>query len=241
MKKILALASLALCAQQAAASTGYYLVTTYPVEGQRTIDFKYWNAKATGRSPRSSPELGLGYNVNSRWFTELTAQWFKASPGSNHLANIEWQNDFMLTQGQYPVDLALHTSVQRATDGSGEIGAEFGPVLQTEFGRTQLNLNLFFEREYRSAQARPMEIKYQWQVKYRWIAKLQFGVQGFGEMGEWNDWLPREQQSHRAGPALFGNWELGGGHEWKYEAAYLIGKNSARNAKSVTMRIQYVF
>jgi hypothetical protein len=242
MKRILVLASLALCAlQPALASTGYYLVTTYPDAGQRTIDFKYWNAKPDGRPPRSAPELGFGYNVNSRWFTEVMAEWFQRSPGSNHLSALEWQNDFMLTQGEYPIDLALHTKVERAQDGSGAMGVEYGPVMQTEFGRTQLNLNLFFERAFRTGQAETTQMKYQWQVKYRWIEKLQFGVQGFGEVGEWNNWLPRAQQSHRAGPALLGYWDLGGGHAWKYEAAYLIGKNSARNAKSVTMRIQYVF
>jgi hypothetical protein len=242
MKKILLLTSLALCAQQAAAqSTGYYLVTTYPDEGQRTVDFKYWNAKPDGRAPRSAPEIGFGYNVNSRWFTEVMAEWFQLSPGSNHLSAIEWQNDFMLTQGQYPLDLALHSKIDRAQDGSGAMGLEFGPVMQTEFGRTQLNLNLFFERHYRTGEPEPMQMKYQWQVKYRWIEKLQFGVQGFGEMGEWDHWLPRGQQSHRAGPALLGTWDLGGGHAWKYESAYLVGENSARNARSVTMRVQYVF
>lgn len=242
MKRILALASMALFVQQqAAAGTGYYLVSTYPNEGQRTVDFKYWNAKPSGRPPRSSPEIGLGYNVTSRWYTELTAEWFKLSPHSHHLAALEWQNDFMLTEGQYPFDLALHTNVERALDGSGEIGVEVGPVLQTEIGRTQLNLNLFLEREYRVPVSEPMQFKYQWQVKYRWIEKLQFGVQGFGELGEWNNWLPRGQQSHRAGPALFGTWILPGGHAWKYEAAYLIGTNSARNAKSVAMRIQYAY
>jgi hypothetical protein len=242
MKKILLLTILAVCAQRhAAADTGYYLVTTYPNEGQRSVDFKYWSAKPTGKTTRSSPELGLAWNVTSRWYTELTAQWFQMSPGSNHLSAIEWQNDFMLTQGELPVDIAFHTNVERATDGSGEIGVEYGPVLQTEFGRTQLNFNVFLQRHLRVAPAEPTTIAYQWQVKYRWIEKLQFGVQGFGEMGQWNDWLPREKQSHRAGPVVAGNWHLAGGHEWKYEAAYLIGKNSARNAKSVAMRIQYVF
>jgi hypothetical protein len=242
MKKILVLASLALCVQQQAlAGTGYYLVTTYPDEGRRTLDFKYWNAKPDGLAPRSAPELGFGYNVNSRWFTEVMGEWFQLSPGSNHLAALEWQNDFMLTQGQYPVDLALHSKVERAQDGSGELGLEFGPVLQTEFGRTQLNLNVFFERAYRSAAVEPMQIKYQWQVKYRWIEQLQFGVQGFGEMGQWNHWLARDQQSHRAGPALFGTWPQAGGQAWKYEAAYLIGTNAAHDARSVAMRLQYVF
>jgi hypothetical protein len=67
------------------------------------------------------------------------------------------------------------------------------------------------------------------------------GVQGFGEVGEWNSWLSRGQRSHRAGPALFDSWDLGGGREWKYEVACLVGTNSARNARSVAMRIQYAY
>jgi hypothetical protein len=127
MKKILVLASLALLMQQqAAAGTGYYLVTTYPNEGQRTIDFKYWNAKPTGKPPRSSPEIGFGYNVSSRWFTEITAQWFQLSPGSNHLAAIEWQNDFMSprasirsTSPSIPMSNARRTARAKSVSNSG--------------------------------------------------------------------------------------------------------------------------
>jgi len=242
MKKMIALASLALLGPQAAiAGTGYYLVVPYPNEGQSIVDFKYWNAKPSGQPPRSSPEIGFGYNVNSRWFTELSATWFQMSPGSNKLSAFEWQNDVMLTQGEYPVDLALHTNIERNQDSSRGIGFEFGPVLQTDIGRTQLNFNLFFERDFRVAESEPVQIAYQWQVKHRWMEKLSFGAQGFGEMGDWNHWLPRDQQSHRLGPALFGTWDMGGQREWRYDAAYLIGKNAARNAKSVTMRIQFGF
>lgn len=243
MKRTLACAALALITySDAFAETGYYLVTTYPNEGQRSIDFKYWNAKAPGLPPVSSPEIGFGYNVTSRWYTELTAQWFRASPGSDHLAGIEWQNDWMLTQGQYPFDLALHTNVERSEGSEHEIGLEFGPVFQTEIGRTQLNFNVFFSRDYRAAESEPMQIAYQWQVRYHGRSrKLQFGLQGFGEMGKWNDWLPRKEQSHRAGPAIFGSVDLGDPREWKYEAAYLIGTNNARTARSVAMRIQYAF
>ncbi len=242
MKKLIALASLAVLGQQAAvAGTGYYMVVPYPNEGQRIVDFKYWNAKPTGQPPRSSPEIGFGYNVNSRWFTELSASWFQLSPRSNKWAALEWQNDVMLTQGEYPIDLALHTNIEHNRDPSRGLGVEFGPVLQADAGRTQLNFNLFFDRDYRVKVSEPFQIAYQWQVKYRWKEKLAFGAQGFGEMGDWNNWLPREKQSHRLGPALFGAWDLGGQREWKYEAAYLVGKNSARNAKSVTMRIQYGF
>jgi hypothetical protein len=69
---------------------------------------------------------------------------------------------------------------------------------------------------------------------------LQPGIQAYGEVGLWNHWLSSHQQSHRAGPALFGGRYFGK-HELKYEAAYLIGRNEAREAKTFSMRTQYIF
>ena len=241
MKKLIALAAVSLLGPQLAwAGTGYYLISVYPDEGQKAVDFKYWNAKPDHSPPRSAPELGLSYNVTDSWYTEVSASWFKFSPGPTQYTGWEWQNDVLLTHGQYPIDVALHTTVERPLDRSEGYGLEWGPIMQTEMGRTQFNLNILFDRDYRTV-ANPMTMNYQWQVKYRWVPKLEFGVQGFGELGKWDDWLPRDQQSHRAGPAVFGNWELGHKQAIKYEAAYLIGTNSARSAKSVAMRIQYIF
>jgi hypothetical protein len=140
---------------------------------------------------------------------------------------VEWQNDFLLTQGQYDVDVALHTVVERARRRENGYYVEFGPVLQAQVWRTQLNLNLFFQREMDNGAGNESQLVYQWQVKQRWKRWLAPGLQGFGEM---------KQHSHRAGPAVFG--ELG---QVKYEAAYLFGKNSGRAANSFTMRVQYFF
>jgi hypothetical protein len=113
---------------------------------------------------------------------------------------------------------------------------EFGPVLQTQIWRTQLNFNVFFQREMDNGEHNETELAYQWQVKQRWKRWFSPGLQGFGEVGKWNDWLPSKKQSHRAGPAFFG--EAG---RFKYEAAYLFGKNSGRAANSFSMRVQYLF
>ena len=237
----LLLAATLACCHDAFAGTGYYLVTTYPNEGQRAVDFKYWASTLDGVPLLAAPELGLAYNVSSRWYTELTVGGFRLGAGSTHLEAVEWQNDFMLTQGELPVDLAIHTNIERATDGSGALAIEYGPVLQTEVGRTQLNLNLFLQRALRTGQPQNTELVYQWQVKYRWREALQWGVQGFGEVGTWNDWLPRARQSHRAGPALSGTWQLAGKQELRYEAALLVGTNTAIHGKTFSTRIQYVF
>ena len=88
--------------------------------------------------------------------------------------------------------------------------------------------------------AGPTELSYEWQLRYRWNRWLHFGAQGFGELGPWDDWLPQDQQSHRAGPALFGSLPLGPG-KVNWQVAYLAGKIDARRGNMFTMRVKYDF
>lgn len=223
----------------AAAATGYYLVNIYSDPGQLTLDYKYWNAKRPGSAPVGSPELGVGYGVNSRWYTELYGVALQTAAQGTSFSSMNWQNDVLLTQGEYPFDLAIHTNIEQYRRRDG-YGLEWGPALQTEWWRTQFNLNLFFQRDYRSSQGGPTELVYQWQVRQHWLPLLNIGVQGFGELGKWDNWNRREEQSHRLGPAIFGTVRAGK-QFLKYETAYLFGSNNAHSARSFTMRLQFGF
>jgi hypothetical protein len=225
----------------AAADPGYYVVTAYDNSGVRTIDARYWTVKFPGSPEVVWPEIGFGYGVSTRWYTELYASYIGSSQMATKLSTLNWQNEVLLTQGQYPFDLALHASyIHMAGDGQGH-ALEFGPVLQTDVGRTQLNGNLFFERSYGGADAGPTQMKYQWQVRHRWRPLLNLGLQGFGELGPWYHWAPRDQQSHRAGPALFGSLPLGDRQSLLYQAAYLFGSIYGQHGRMFSMRVQYAF
>lgn len=242
MKTRIALAVLTVAAcSQANAATGYYLISTYENEGERSIDFRFWDVNARNAKAVYAPEIGFGYGVTKRWYTEVLVGWVHNARNGTTLNDLAWQNDYLLTQGQYPFDLALHTEIKRFRNSSQGYGFEFGPALQTEFGRTQVNANLFFDRNYRSARTSHMQMKYQWQVRHRWRPAFQFGLQGFGEFGEWNDWAPRRQQSHRIGPVIAGAVPLGETQALKYEFAYLTGKVFATPAKTFVMRVQFAY
>ena len=137
--------------------------------------------------------------------------------------------------------MALHSNlIQGANPGDGWT-LEAGPALQTDVGRTQLNGNLFLERTYNARTSKPTQLKYQWQVRHRWLPGFQPGWQGFGELGEADHWLPASRQSHRMGPAFFGTWRNGNRDVVRYQAAYLWGKVYSNTARMFTMRVQYVF
>ncbi len=136
--------------------------------------------------------------------------------------------------------MALHTNLFHGYGPFGKPSLEFGPVLQTEVGRLQLNGNLIFDRPLGPARA-ATQLKYQWQAKYHWKPQMHFGLQGFGELGDWNHWASSKNQSHRAGPMLSGTFGLGAGQSFKYELAYLAGSIYGQRGHMVTTRLQYVF
>ena len=241
MRTLALAAALALPCASVTAGPGYYLVTAYDNYGVSTIDTRYWTVKFPNRSEIVWPEVGFGYGVTTRWYTELYATYIGTTQSALKLETWNWQNDFLLTQGEFPFDLALHANFTRYAELDEGHAIEFGPVLQTDVGRTQLNLNVFVARDYAAAGPEPTELKYQWQIRYRWVPLFNVGLQGFGELGQWNHWAPHDQQSHRAGPAFFGTLPTGDRQSLQYQAAYLFGTIYGQPGRMFSMRVQYAF
>lgn len=117
---------------------------------------------------------------------------------------------------------------------------EFGPVLQTDVGRTQLNVNVFLERGFAALASNPTELKYQWQLRHRWKPGLHLGAQGSGELGPWNHWSPRDAQSHRIGPAAYGALPAGE-RSLAWQVAYLTGSTYAQHGRMFSLQVKYLF
>jgi len=228
-------------AAPAAADPGYYVVTPYDNEGLVIVDLRYWSTHPKHGAPAVWPEFGIGYGVTSRWTTELF--WSGIGPTLSEVgpSTLNWQNQWLLTQGELPLDIALHLQWVRDLTGARRHLLEWGPLLQTDFGRTQVNLNLVFERGQGHARGQPTALKYQWQLRHRWQPGLHFGAQGFGEVGPWDDWLPSSRQSHRAGPAVFFTLRGGGDRALKLQAAWLVGRTYGRSGSMFTMRTHVEF
>ena len=118
----------------------------------------------------------------------------------------------------------------------------FGPLFQTELTQSVVaNVNVLFGKNYRTTTPAPMELGYQWQLKYRWMPQFEVGAQGFGRLGPVKNWLPHDQQEHKLGPAVFGKIRLDGRRAIYYNAAWLIGANSNTARNTFRLQAEYEF
>lgn len=234
----------ALVSSSVYAGTADYVYMPTVEHGEREIDFKFGSASLADGQHRTDTSLGYGYGATEYWFTELYLK--RKLSGGADVTEAEWENKFQLLEtGKYPVDLGLITEIEAPISVSGPWELKLGPLLQTEFGKFQLNGNMLFIRKYSSDGSGvqyPTEAAYQWQIKYRLQTSFEFGAQGFGDLGEWDQWVgSKEEVNHTAGPAIFGKLPMGNRQAIKYNAAWLIGSGTGAADRTFRMQIEYEF
>ncbi len=236
----LALSTLALSPGAQAGASDYVLVPVVE-EGEREIDFKAGFARARDGSRSGQQSTGLGWGINRFWFTELYAKWHQEPGAASGFDAWEWENRFQLSEtGKYPLEIGLLLEIERPKDRSEGYELRWGPLLQADLDRVvdglQANLNLLWQKHVRVAGGEPARLFGQWQLKLRWRPELEYGLQGFADLGPWQASRPATQRPQNAGPAIFGRFKLGTRQVLKYNAGLLLGLN--RDAPRQTLRLQ---
>lgn len=221
-----------------------YVYTPAVEYGEREIDVKYGAAAPLAGNRVQVASIGVGYGLQEHWFTEVYLK--QERNGAQNFTLAEWENKFQLSEaGEYPVDFGLVTELEAPLSGLAPWEIRLGPLLQTEFGKLQLNGNVLFLRAFGRADEEGVpfstNLGYQWQVKYRWHAVFEFGLQGLGELGKWNHWNKQVDQIHRIGPAVFGKFALGNRQAIKYNAAWLAGTGNAAPDHTFRTQLEYEF
>ena len=219
-----------------------YVITPIVEQGEKEIDFKWGAEKRKDMTSGTATSLGFGWGVNSWWFTELYGKW-KRQPGERSgFDAVEWENRFQLTEtGKYPVDVGVLLEIERPKDRSEGYELTYGPLLQSEWGFIQGNLNLLWQKHVRASQPFDTELHYQVQLKYRASEKFEWGVQGFGSLGRWDKWASSSAQEHKFGPAIFGKIKTGSKQAIRYNAAILFGANNASPRTTFRLQTEYEF
>jgi len=215
--------------------------STYSDDGERQIDFHIGAIRQSGQATQSASTIGFGYGLTDYWFSEFYVGWARSGSDNTEFDSAALQNTFRLTNGQYPIDVGLYTEIEYEADRTQGYQVTVGPLFQGDIGLTRWNFNLLFQRNYLADFSNTMQLGYQWQVKHHWNFPVDFGLQGFGDVGTWNHWAPHDQQSHRLGPALFGSIHLGEERELKYNAGLLFDVSDGQSATTFRAQAIYVF
>jgi hypothetical protein len=239
LRPMLMLVALAVPALAHAGPDDYVAVPTVEY-GEREIELRIGTASGRDGPRESAASLAFGYGVTPWWATEVYGKWHRS--GATSFDAFEWENRFQLTEpGQYFADFGLLVEIERPRDRTEGYELRLGPLMQKDFGPVQANVNVLLERHYRSSEPEVTELGYQWQVKYRWRPVFEFGAQGFGDVGKWNDWESPHEQEHIAGPAIFGRFNLGGRQAIKYDAAVLFRLSDAAPRQTLRAQMEYEF
>jgi hypothetical protein len=179
----------------------------------------------------------VGYGVTDRWRTEAVLEYSAEGGERGKLEALEWENVFVLTEpGKYWMDVGVLAEYEHTfADGPDEV--KIGPLLQKEIGRTVANLNFRFKHEVGSGASNDTELDYRWQLRWLGNEALEWGVQGFGELGT----IERlgKGDSHSIGPALFGMKRLASRDKVRYNAAVLAGLNDAAPGAAFRFQVEY--
>jgi len=186
-------------------------------------------------------KIGAGRGFAPRWFSELYAE-VGREPGESayKVESYEWENLFQLTeQGRYWADLGLLVEYSKARESDDPDKIEITPIVQKQFGRRLLTLNATFERETGNNAANEWELAYAWQVLWLHREAMNFGIEGYGELGEASHWKPADEQEHQVGPVLSGKFGTAGHHGWKYRVALLAGLTSDTPDATLAAALEY--
>ncbi len=226
---------------QALAGPADYIFTPVVEYGEKELEIKYGSGALQNGTINQVSVIGLGAGIKEHWFTEVSLK--NKRKGGKETNLLEWENKFQLTEtGEYSVDVGAITELEAPLSSNTPWEAKVGGLLQTEFGKLQLNGNLIFKREFALAGSSfDTQLLYQLQAKYRLQPSFEFGVQSFGDMGKWNDWSSQSRRDHFLGPAVFGKINLGDRRFIKYNAAWLFGASSVAPNHTFRTQIEYEF
>ena len=215
------------------AHAGFKVYTPYVEMGELEIEYRP-SVTVDGDAAKDNEQkhlLGIGYGVNSWWFTELYAEWEReAGPGeSAKFEAIEWENRFQLTNpGEYWADFGLLVEYERSDDDKSPDKIELALLFAKELGQFDAAYNLIFEKEVGGGASNDVELAQAFQLKYRLDKAFEPGIELFNEFGAIGDMPDFDGQKHYIGPIATGVIPLNDtGLKLKYNAGYLFGVSDA--------------
>jgi len=188
-------------------------------------------------------KFGVGHGLTDFWFSEIYVEVKKDADSTSYVTEAyEWENLFQLTEpGKYWADLGLNIEYVHARSSSEPNELELIPIVQKQVGQHLFTLNIPFARETGNNASNNWELEYAWQYKLLGNPVIEFGLEGYGKLGEVTHWDSSSHQRHQMGPSLFGKLKTGLRHAWKYQLGLQFGLTESTPEKLLYGYLEYEF
>jgi hypothetical protein len=236
----LAVAALAGAQPQASAAD---FKTNYPVvvKGEFEFENRFFGTsdKDPGKRGQRNFTTEFGYGVTDNWFVEIENEIAK-DPGDRYRYNAVAVESIvqLLPQGASVLDLGFFTEFERGLRRDDPDKLIFGPLLQKQFGRLLVTANALVATELGSKATHDPEFQYAAQLKYLLNPRFSPGVEMFGEPGQFGRFERIGRQDHRAGPVIFGQFNLAPG-KIKYELGTLFALTPGPARRTLKGLLEY--
>ena len=184
-------------------------------------------------------QLTLEAGLAPRWTAETSAT-FAKDPGDHvRLTNLEVGNRFQFTEtGEYAIDSGLLVAYDFATQGHQADSTEIKLLLQKDIGLVTSTANIGFTQDVGAfSSAGGPDYVFLENTRYRYSTPYQPGIELQSDLGQAHEIGHLSQQTHYAGPALYG--KLAG--RLKYQLAYLLGLTDASAQSAARALVEYEF
>jgi hypothetical protein len=227
------------------AHAGYSIHSPHVELGENALEAQAYYNQDNNAAVDGSGEYKFSFEhgFTTFWVSEIEAKFAYANGSGSELKALEWENKFQLTpQGKYWADFGLLAEAEFSVQGDAH-EFEFGPLIGKSFGRTEVTVNLFLEREFGPDAGAETEFSYRARLRYRLSPHFEPAIEAYGSPGDIGNFEPGDEQRHQLGPAFYGQAPLGGsGQKIEYSAAALAGLTGAGSPDwTFVLRTEYDF
>lgn len=251
IRRAVAVLTFFLATGQVAASPAESVITPDIEEGEREVELAFGADRGDGGEQSRGFQASFGIGVTDRWATELGLEFEEEGDEDFEFDGVEWENRFgLIVDEEAPMALSILLGLERPRERAEGWSGTLGLLTESTPGRFLVNANLLLGRTWGDTPdpgaaaddgADGTSLVYQWQALYRHSHRVYYGLQGMGEVGEWNDWAARDEQTHSLGPAVFGRVKLDDGDRLNYDVALLFGLTDGSPDHTLRAKLEYEF
>ncbi len=229
-------AVLLLAAAFPARGDDFIVYSPYVIATQSEVELRGY-AYSDARSDHSgnASELSIAHAFTDWWKPEVyVAEYQNAAGSRGGLQGYEFENTFQVTQpGKYWADFGFLASYERKTTAGTRDAIEFGPLIETTYGRLAHIVNLIWEKQVGAGAGGHYEFRYSYSGTYAISNALRPGVEFYGRPGD---------HAYQVGPLVAGEWHLPGTTgNLEYRVGVVLGINAAAPRQTWLARLEYEF